>query len=125
VFHHVSACTATRFSGNATAPHVGVGGIAFLRFIGPAIVEPASAVQPAGEERRHGINKAMILITKIIQNLASNAMFPEQHMLSLNAFLEENIKRVLEFIRKISVRRLLVALTLGRSDDVGSNCHAD
>jgi hypothetical protein len=97
-----------------------------LRFIGPAIVEPASAVQPTGEERRRaGINKAMILITKIIQNLASNAMFPEQNMLSLNAFLEENIKRVLEFIRKISVCSIIAALTLGGSDDIGSNCHTD
>ena len=82
-----------------------MGGIAFLRFIGPAIVEPASIAQPT-EDRRPGINRALVLITKIIQNLASNAMFPEKNMLSLNPFLEANIKRVLEFIRKISVVRV-------------------
>lgn len=125
IFHHISVCTATRFSGNATAPHIGVGGIAFLRFIGPAIVEPASVAQ-SSEERRPGIKRALVLITKIIQNLASNAMFPETHMLSLNAFLEANIKRVLEFIRKISVLPILfVELTIGTSNDVDSNLDAD
>lgn len=101
VFHHIAACTAARFHGNATAPHIGVGGIVFLRFIGPAISIPAS-IQSNGE-LHPGVKRALVLVTKVIQNLASNAMFTESNMVSLNPFLESNIKRVLEFIRGISV----------------------
>jgi neurofibromin 1 len=100
VFHHIAVCTGKRFPGNATAPHIGVGSIVFLRFIGPAISIPA--MQP-NEELAAGVKRALVLITKVIQNLASNAMFTEQNVISLNPFLEANIKRVLEFIRSISV----------------------
>jgi neurofibromin 1 len=101
IFHHIAVCAAERFRGNTTAPHIGVGSIVFLRFIGPAISIPASSIQP-NEELPPGIKRALVLVTKIIQNLASNAPFTEQNMISLNAFLEANIKRVLEFIRTIS-----------------------
>ena len=50
-----------------------------------------------------GVKRALVLVTKVIQNLASNAMFTEQNVMSLNPFLESNIKRILEFIRTISV----------------------
>jgi hypothetical protein len=50
-----------------------------------------------------GVKRALVLVTKIIQNLASNAKFTEQNMLPLNPFLQSNIKRVLEFIHIISV----------------------
>jgi len=59
-------------------------------------------MQPNGE-LAPGVKQALILITKVIQNLASNAMFTEQNVMSLNPFLESNIKRILEFIRTISV----------------------
>lgn len=81
---------------------MGVGSIVFLRFIGPAISIPSSSLLP-NESLVEGVKRALVLITKIIQSLASNAMFTEQHMLSLNPFLEANIKRVLEFVRSISV----------------------
>ena len=101
IFHHIAVCAAELFRGNTTAPHIGVGSIVFLRFIGPAISIPASSVQP-NEDLPPGIKRALVLVTKIIQNLASNAPFTEQNVISLNAFLEANIKRVLEFIRTIS-----------------------
>jgi len=59
-------------------------------------------MQP-NEELAPGVKRALVLVTKVIQNLASNAMFTEQNVMSLNPFLESNIKRVLEFIRTISV----------------------
>lgn len=108
-------CTGERFRGNATAPHVGVGSIVFLRFIGPAISIPASSLQP-NEILSPGVKRALVLVTKIIQNLASNAMFTEQHMMPLNSFLESNIKQVLEFIRSISV-----CLSLALLNVVGTN----
>jgi len=115
IFHHIAVCTAERFRANATAPHVGVGSIVFLRFIGPAISIPASSLQP-NEVLSLGVKRALVLVTKIIQNLASNAMFTEQHMMPLNSFLESNIKRVLEFIRGISVCPLLALLIVVDTD---------
>jgi len=111
IFHHITLCTAERFRGNASAPHVGVGSIVFLRFIGPAISIPTSSLQP-NEPLSPGVKRALVLVTKIIQNLASNAMFTKQHMMPLNSFLESNIKRVLEFIRSISVRPSVNMLTI-------------
>jgi neurofibromin 1 len=110
MFHHIAVCTAARFGGNATAPHIGVGSVVFLRFIGPAISIPA--LQP-DENLSPEVKRALVLVTKIIQNLASNSLFTEQNMISLNPFLESNIKRVLEFIRSISVRLPCVKLIVG------------
>jgi neurofibromin 1 len=115
LFHHIAVCTAGRFGGNATAPHIGVGSVVFLRFIGPAISIPALSLQP-DENLRPEVKRALVLVTKIIQNLASNALFTEQNMMALNPFLESNIKRVLEFIRSISVSQL-AQLILGPSND--------
>src|ERR1700738_717004 len=108
MFHHIAVCTAARFGGNATAPHIGVGSVVFLRFIGPAISIPS--LQPE-EHLRPEVKRALVLVTKIIQNLASNAMFTEQNMMALNPFLESNIKRVLEFIRSISVSPVASSLS--------------
>ena len=81
---------------------MGVGSIVFLRFIGPAISIPSSSML-VNETLGVGVKRALVLVTKIIQSLASNAMFTEQNLLPLNPFLEANIKRVLEFVRSISV----------------------
>jgi len=102
MFHHISVCTAERFRGNNTAPHIGVGSIVFLRFIGPAISIPEPFLQ-SDQIVTPGAKRALVLVTKMIQNLASNSIFPEEHMRPLNTFLESNIKRMLEFIRSISV----------------------
>lgn len=59
------------------------------------------------EDLSQGVKRALVLVTKIIQNLASNAKFTEQNMLPLNPFLQSNIKRVLEFIHIISVELIL------------------
>jgi neurofibromin 1 len=81
---------------------MGVGSIVFLRFIGPAISIPSPSMLP-NENLGGGVKRALVLVTKIIQSLASNAMFTEQNLIALNPFLEANIKRVLEFVRSISV----------------------
>src|SRR5437773_760030 len=91
IFHHIAVCATNKFPGNTTAPHIGVGSIVFLRFIGPAISIPASSLHP-NEDLPLGVKRALVLVTKIIQNLASNAPFTEQNVIPLNAFLEANIK---------------------------------
>lgn len=78
----------------------------FLRFICPAIVAPESeglvSTAPTKEMRR-----GLLLIAKIIQNLANNVLFgaKEPYMFPLNPFLVQNIQLVTEFLREISVSR--------------------
>ena len=76
----------------------------FLRFICPAIVAPELeglvSTTPTKEMRR-----GLLLIAKIIQNLANNVLFgtKEPYMFPLNPFLVQNIQLVTEFLREISV----------------------
>jgi hypothetical protein len=65
------------------------------------------------EDLSPGVKRALVLVTKIIQNLASNAKFTEQNTLPLNPFLQSNVKRVLEFIHIISVEHFYTGLTEG------------
>jgi len=100
-FHHIAQCTTPRFR-EAHATHIVVGSMVFLRFICPAISIPTNYLR-SGETLPPETMKALVLITKIIQNLASNAQFQEQNMAELNEVLHSNIKRVLGFIRAVSV----------------------
>ena len=103
LFNHISVYSKKRFGADhPSAPYVGVGSIVFLRFIGPAISIPASSTH-SSEDILPGIKRALVLVTRIMQNLASNTHFSEQFMNSLNLFIDANTKRVLEFIRTISV----------------------
>ena len=76
----------------------------FLRFFCPAIVAPEVeglvSATPSKEMRR-----GLLLIAKIIQNLANNVLFgaKEPYMFPLNRFLAQNIWRVTTFLREISV----------------------
>lgn len=75
-----------------------VGGFLFLRFINPSIVTPETIDLSAPPPVRRGL----LLITKIIQNLANNVLFGrEQFMMILNDFLEENILRVTQFLSDV------------------------
>ena len=85
--------------------HSIVGSFIFLRFFCPAIVAPDQIdldVSPDAKE----VRRALLLITKVIQNLASNVMFgnKEPHMKVLNPFLERNIHVVTKFLSNIAVR---------------------
>lgn len=75
-----------------------VGGFLFLRFICPAIVTPETvdlSYDPS-------IRKGLLLITKIIQNLANNVLFGKvQFMMVLNTFLEDNILSVTHFLSEV------------------------
>ncbi|ORX39325.1 putative ras GTPase activator [Kockovaella imperatae] len=85
--------------------HSVVGSFIFLRFFCPAIVAPDQIdldVSPDAKE----VRRALLLVTKVIQNLASNVMFgnKEPHMKVLNPFLERNIHEVTKFLSNIAVR---------------------
>lgn len=48
--------------------------------------------------------KGLLMITKIIQNLANNVLFgKEQHMMILNSFLEDNILNITHFLSDVVV----------------------
>ncbi|RDA91312.1 hypothetical protein CP533_3012, partial [Ophiocordyceps camponoti-saundersi (nom. inval.)] len=86
------------------AKYTAVGAFVFLRFICPAIVAPESerlvSSMPTKEMRR-----GLLLIAKIIQNLANNVLFgtKEPYMFPLNPFLIQNIHLITGFLREITV----------------------
>jgi neurofibromin 1 len=86
------------------AKFTAVGAFIFLRFFCPAIVAPDAegliTTTPSKEMRR-----GLLLIAKIVQNLANNVLFgaKESYMFPLNDFLTQNIYRVTTFLREISV----------------------
>ena len=90
------------------AKFTAVGAFIFLRFFCPAIVAPdvegLISTAPSKEMRR-----GLLLIAKIIQNLANNVLFDakESYMFPLNDFLTQNIYEVTAFLRAISVSATL------------------
>ena len=90
------------------AKYTAVGAFIFLRFFCPAIVAPESEKlvnEPPSKEMRRGL----LLIAKVIQNLANNVLFgaKEPYMYPLNDFLTQNIYKVTTFLREISVSMIL------------------
>lgn len=87
------------------AKYTAVGAFIFLRFFCPAIVAPdveGLVSTPPTKEMRRGL----LLIAKIIQNLANNVLFgvKEPYMFPLNDFLVQNVFDITGFLREISVR---------------------
>lgn len=82
----------------------GVGGFMFLRFISPAIVAPQLIdlnLAPNAREIRRGL----LLVSKILQTLATNNVFPthkEGFMTRMNEFLKRNVWKVTRFLDQVS-----------------------
>lgn len=97
----ISSAVMPRFQ---EAKYTAVGAFIFLRFFCPAIVAPEAeglvSATPSKEMRR-----GLLLIAKVIQNLANNVLFgaKEPYMFPLNDFLTQNIYKVTTFLREISV----------------------
>lgn len=106
ICHHIWEVVDDRFPNSR---HSAVGSFIFLRFFCPAIVSPESIdldVNPDTRETR----RALLLITKVIQNLANNVVFKEPHMKVLNSFLSDNIKQVTKFLSDIAVSEPFAAV---------------
>jgi len=72
-------------------------------FISPAVVSPSivDVEVPKGDKM---ISRGLMVIAKIIQNLANNIFFGKEfHMVVLNTFLEENIVNVTRFLSEVNV----------------------
>lgn len=83
--------------------YTAVGAFIFLRFFCPAIVAPeVEGLVPNTPSKE--MRRSLMLIAKIIQNLANNVLFgaKEAYMFPLNEFLSENIYNMTTFLRRIS-----------------------
>jgi hypothetical protein len=84
---------------------VAVGGFIFLRFFCPAVIAP-DAHNLVKTIQSKDIRRGLVLVTKIIQNLANNVVFggKEAFMVELNPFIVTNHDRVFEFLEGLTVR---------------------
>ncbi|WOO81456.1 Neurofibromin [Vanrija pseudolonga] len=100
--HHIWDSVEDRFPDSR---HSAVGSFLFLRFLCPAIVAPEAMDLDVNPDTRD-TRRALLLITKVVQNLANNVLFgnKEAHMKVLNPFLSENIRQVTKFLSELAVR---------------------
>lgn len=85
----------------------------FTSFISPAVVAPEIVDVELPKDDAHVLRRGLMVIAKIIQNLANNIFFgKEAHMVALNSFLEDNIVNVTRFLSEVNVSRFL-SLMLG------------
>lgn len=76
----------------------------FLRFISPAIVSPESIDVELPKENEATMKRGLMVVAKVIQNLANNMFFGKQvHMAPLNDFLKNNIVVVTRFLSELNV----------------------
>jgi len=76
----------------------------FLRFISPTIVSPESIDVELPKENESTMKKGLMVVAKVIQNLANNMFFGKQvFMAPLNDFLKDNIVIVTRFLSDLNV----------------------
>ncbi|KAI8817571.1 uncharacterized protein EV422DRAFT_541210 [Fimicolochytrium jonesii] len=80
-----------------------VSGFLFLRFICPAIVSPETHGIIQAAEVRKELRRGLVLITKVVQNLANNVLFgaKEAFMSGANDVLRDNVAKVHSFLSDI------------------------
>jgi neurofibromin 1 len=102
------------------AKYTTVGGFIFLRFFCPAILSPDSTSPPLLSKVDQNLRRALILISKSLQNLANGLDFgnKEPYMQDMNNFINENKTTVEAFFDSLAVRLsspftllLLISLT--------------
>jgi len=94
------------------AKFAALGAFIFLRFISPAVVAPNTVDVEIPKDNFETVKKGLMLVAKIIQNLANNIFFgKEAHMASLNVFLEQNIMNVTQFLANLGVSNCGLGLT--------------
>ncbi|KAF8806096.1 hypothetical protein BYT27DRAFT_7141632 [Phlegmacium glaucopus] len=82
--------------------YAAMGAFIFLRFISPAVVSPNTIDIELPKENYQVLRRGLMVIAKIIQNLANNIFFgKEAHMTILNKFLESNIANITRFLSEM------------------------
>ena len=73
-------------------------------FISPAVVAPETIGIEIPKENSVVLRRGLMVIAKIIQNLANNMFFrKEAHMMIFNEFLQNNIANVTRFLSEMHV----------------------
>lgn len=101
ISHYIWEAVEDRFP---ESRHSAVGSFIFLRFFCPSIVAPDNIELEIPADSRD-LRRGLLLITKVIQNLANNVTFgnKEPHMKVLNAFLRGNITQITKFLSDVAV----------------------
>ncbi|KAF8811488.1 Rho GTPase activation protein, partial [Phlegmacium glaucopus] len=82
--------------------YAAMGAFIFLRFISPAVVSPNTINIEMPKENYQVLRRGLMVIAKIIHNLANNIFFgKEAHMTILNKFLESNIANITRFLSEM------------------------
>ncbi|EIW76207.1 hypothetical protein CONPUDRAFT_64047 [Coniophora puteana RWD-64-598 SS2] len=85
------------------AKFAALGAFLFLRFISPAIVSPETVDVEVPNDDGGVIRRGLMVIAKVIQNLANNIFFAkEQYMKGLNSFLSNNITNITRFLSEVN-----------------------
>jgi len=86
------------------AKYISVGGFIFLRFFCPAILSPDSMNPPLLPSVDAKVRRALILISKCLQNLANGIEFgvKEPYLVSMNEFIAANDARVKQFFDELA-----------------------
>ncbi|KAF8300138.1 hypothetical protein DL93DRAFT_2173457 [Clavulina sp. PMI_390] len=79
-----------------------IGTFLFLRFISPAIIGPEKIDIELPPSRALSMRRGLVLIAKIIQNLANDSIFRESHLVPLNLFIKENVPAVKNFMNTVA-----------------------
>jgi hypothetical protein len=101
---HLRACVQQRFASDAGSNAVlsVIGGFLFLRFFCPAIVSPETHGF-VDEPPHRDVRRILVLVSKALQNLANRTPFREKYMGAMNAFLEQNQQKVVDYLRDAAV----------------------
>lgn len=84
--------------------HVLIGSFIFLRYLNPAISSPEGAgLLPPGKVTSNTARRNLLLITKVLQNLANGKTFnnKELYMVPLNGFVERHMKTVAAYFDEL------------------------
>jgi ankyrin repeat protein len=101
---HLRACVQQRFAAHAgsTAVLTTMGGFLFLRFFCPAIVAPEQH-GIIDEAPHRDVRRILVLVSKALQNLANRTAFREKYMGPMNAFLEQNHAKIVDYLQDAAV----------------------
>ncbi|KYR02236.1 regulator of chromosome condensation domain-containing protein [Tieghemostelium lacteum] len=100
ISRHIQSQVVSKFPDNK---HSSVGGFIFLRFLCPAIISPFNnglVDEAPGTEA----NRALILIGKVLQNLANGIEFgqKESFMIPVNRFITGNLQRLYAYFDRLT-----------------------
>ncbi|KAJ3126302.1 Ras GTPase-activating protein 1 [Nowakowskiella sp. JEL0407] len=109
IFGYISGAVEKRWKGNDSAQYSAVSGFLFLRFFGPAILNPKlfgfikEFLDPKSNSAR-----TFTLVAKVIQNLANLTEFgrKEPFMSGCNAFIQSHSEQMILFLERVSTPNL-------------------